>query len=141
MNATKKKPARSHLYSTYQRIKHSKYVNGKPLCCKEWVRNSRSFYKWYERQVIMQNGLCKYCGLPGKTTENYSGYFRKGRRGRQLEVDRIENDKGYSPQNCVLACYPCNNAKSDVFSYEEFLEIGKTIGNVKKQKAFRGDLQ
>ena len=34
-------------------------------------------------------------------------------------------------ENCVLACYPCNNAKSDVFSYEEFSEIGKAIHRVK----------
>jgi len=51
-----------------------------------------------------------------------------------LEVDR-KNPKGqYKPKNCVLSCYPCNNAKSDVFSYKEFMEIGKTIGKIKNQR-------
>jgi len=59
--------------------------------------------------------------------------FRKGRRGISLEVDRKDGKKEYSPGNCVLACYPCNNAKSDVFSYNEFLEIGKVISKVKKR--------
>lgn len=27
---------------------------------------------------------------------------------------------------------PCNNGKSDVFSYEEFLKIGEAIGKAKK---------
>ena len=47
-------------------------------------------------------------------------------------MERKDARGQYSPENCVLACYPCNNAKSDVFSYEEFLVIGLTIGRVKK---------
>jgi len=69
--------------------------------------------------------------LPGNTQEHYGKLFRGGRRGQNLEVDRIESKELYSPDNCVLACYPCNNAKSDVFSYQEFLEIGKIIGELK----------
>lgn len=71
--------------------------------------------------------------LGGDTVEHYGHYFRGGRRGKRLEVDRMISDQSYSPDNCVLACYPCNNAKSDVFSYEEFLEIGKAIHKVKSQ--------
>jgi hypothetical protein len=33
-----------------------------------------------------------------------------------------------------LACYPCNNAKSDVFSHAEFMLSGKVIGEVKNRK-------
>jgi 5-methylcytosine-specific restriction endonuclease McrA len=73
--------------------------------------------------------------LPGNTTINYlPDGFRKGRRGFNLEVDR-KNPKGkYSPNNCVLACYPCNNAKSDVFSHAEFLLIGQSIREAKTRK-------
>ena len=28
-------------------------------------------------------------------------------------------------------CYPCNNAKSDVFTFRDFRKIGKTIGKIK----------
>lgn len=115
-----------HLYSVYQRIKSN--------CCEEWKRNRNSFYSWYENRVGEQKGLCEYCHLQGDTTKYYRPEgFRKGRRGFNLEVDRKDATGQYSPENCVLACYPCNNAKSDVFSYEEFLKIGDTIGNVKKR--------
>jgi len=136
MEATKKKLNRRYLYSLYQRVKNSKNEDGKTMCCEEWTRNSEGFYSWYESQVTEQGRKCKYCGLPENTTEYYGRLFRKGRRGLRLEVDRKHNSKGYSPENCVLACYPCNNAKSDVFSYEEFLQVGKTIGKVKKRTTY-----
>ena len=124
-----------HLYSTYQRIKNN--------CCEEWRTYSRSFYKWYEKQANLHGGRCKYCHLPGDTKKYYNQHFRcdrKGlcRRGINLEVDRKNNGEQYSPSNCVLACYPCNNAKSDVFSYEEFLEIGQVIGEIKKRGVQEG---
>ncbi len=113
-----------HLYSLYQRIKSN--------CCKEWGVDSNYFYKWYERQEGKQQGLCHYCQLPGDTQDMYERHFRKGRRGFNLEVDRKDAKGLYSPENCVLACYPCNNAKSDVFTYEEFREISKAINAVKR---------
>ena len=111
------------LSSIYRRIKRN--------CCIEWHEDAKTFYKWYETQLERQNDHCYYCHLPGDTKKHYGKWFREGRRGKRLEVDRIASKEPYSPDNCVLACYPCNNAKSDVFSYEEFLEIGKAIQSVK----------
>jgi 5-methylcytosine-specific restriction endonuclease McrA len=111
------------LYSTYQRIKKN--------CYKQWLIDSKQFYQWYREQLKKQSNLCIYCCLPGDTKEYYPDWFRKGNRGRRLEVDRKNAKEKYKPSNCVLACYPCNNAKSDVFTYNEFIEIGKTIRKVK----------
>jgi len=72
-----------------------------------------------------------YCQLPGNTEIYYERTFRKGRRGVRLEVDRMDSDGCYSPDNCILACYPCNHAKSDVFSYQEVMEIGQAIPRLK----------
>jgi len=121
--------SRQQLYSTYRRIK-------KADCCNEWQTDSRSFYTWYQEQADRQENRCAYCHLPGCTEEYYGRTFRQDRRGLALEVDRKDNTKPYSPLNCVLACYPCNNAKSDVFSYDEFVEIGRTIGKIKKGANF-----
>lgn len=115
---------RRHLYSIYQRIKNN--------CCVQWKANSKCFYKWYEKQEKKQEGLCHYCQLPGDTQDMYERHFRDGRRGLHLEVDRKDGKKRYSPENCVLTCYPCNNAKSDVFTYKEFSEIGIAINKVKR---------
>jgi 5-methylcytosine-specific restriction endonuclease McrA len=116
-----------------------KNENGDNLCCKEWLEDWNKFFVWYKKRFTKQDGLCEYCHLPGDTIMNYKKHFRKGRRGFNLEVDRKDPKGKYSPENCVLACYPCNNAKSDVFSYNEFLMIGKVIGRIKKHKAFQGD--
>ena len=115
---------RQRLYSIYQRIKEH--------CCDEWRTDSKAFYSWYEKQAEKQEGRCQYCHMPGDTEVYYHMRFRKGKRGLNLEVDRKDNSRRYSPENCVLACYPCNNAKSDVFSYEEFSKIGETIRKVKQ---------
>jgi len=119
------------LSSLYLRIKKSKLKDGKPACCPDWRNNPGHFRKWYERKLREQQSLCHYCGLPADTNCCYGKYFRKGRRGRSLEVDRKNSGGKYSAKNCVLACYPCNNAKSDVFSYEEFVKIGKAICEAK----------
>ena len=112
------------LSSLYRRIKKN--------CCVAWRTDAQKFYKWYDAQFERQNQSCHYCHLPGNTKKHYGKWFRDGRRGQRLEVDRIESKEPYSPGNCVLAYYPCNNAKSDVFSCEEFVEIGKVIHEVKK---------
>jgi len=124
-------PDRRHRNLIYQRIKNSKDEKGKNVCCEEWRRDSESFHTWYINRVKEQNGLCEYCHLPGDTETYYHKHYRDGRRGFNLEVDRKDSNREYSAGNCVLACYPCNNAKSDVFS--EFLKIGKTIGRVKSR--------
>lgn len=118
-----------NLASIFQRIKGN--------CCEEWRTDAQRFYQWYDGQLERQNQSCHYCQLPGDTTEYYGKFFREGRRGKNLEVDKMDSTKPYSPDNCVLACYPCNNAKSDVFSYEDFLEIGKVIHRVMAQNKLR----
>lgn len=121
--STMKMNQKRNLSSIYRRIKKN--------CCVEWRTDAQKFYEWYDAQFERQNQSCNYCRLPEDTKAYYQKWFREGRRGRSLEVDRIDSGKPYSLENCVLACYPCNNAKSDVFSYEEFLETDKAIHRVK----------
>jgi 5-methylcytosine-specific restriction endonuclease McrA len=121
------------LSSIYRRIKKN--------CCVEWSADAHKFYEWYDAQLERQIQNCHYCRLPGDTGIHYGKRFREGKRGKNLEVDKKDNAKPYSPGNCVLACYPCNNAKSDVFSYEEFLKIGDAIHQVVSQKNFRNKSQ
>lgn len=115
-----------NLSSTY-------YNRVRKNCSPQW-NEFEKFQKWYYTQLTVQENVCHYCHLPGDTKEKYDKWFRKDRRGRNLEVDRVNNDKPYSPKNCVLACYPCNNAKSDVFTHDEFIEIGNIIRHVKSQR-------
>lgn len=95
-----------------------------------WTRED--FINWY----IHKEKVCCYCGctideLRTFYTKNDSK--RKATRGNNLEIERKE-DKEYTEGNCELACYWCNNAKSDVFEFKEFIPIGEAIGKVIKNK-------
>ena len=44
-------------------------------------------------------------------------------RGKNLEVERKDSvSNEYNADNCVLACYFCNNDKSNVFNEAEYRE-------------------
>jgi len=88
-----------------------------------------------EKLYTRDGTKCHYCSITEKDFPKIWGTFRHGRRGLTLEVDRKDNKKPHSPSNCVLACYACNNAKSDVFSYEEFKRVGDVIKEIWQQKA------
>ncbi len=82
--------------------------------------------KLYERD----GKNCHYCGIAeGDFIPIWKGKFYKN-RGERLELERKDNEKGYSKKNCVLACAICNNAKSDKFTYEEFKRVGKAIKKI-----------
>ncbi len=61
--------------------------------------------------------------------------YKKNERGWKMEIDRKDPNQEYSDENCVAACYWCNNAKTDEFNAEEFKPIGEAIG-----KALKGRL-
>lgn len=94
------------------------------------------FYNWY----ISKDRKCKYCGI----TESEIGYLLENRelstkrittRGRTLEFDRKDPNLAYSElNNIVLACYWCNNAKTDTFTYEEFKIVGEVFSRIWKER-------
>jgi 5-methylcytosine-specific restriction endonuclease McrA len=86
--------------------------------------------------------LCHYCGIQ---EEDFLGLWGKfyglPYRGNRLELDRkdavIIQGKGikkdnpeYTVDNCVLACALCNMAKSNMFTHEEFHEVGKVLQEI-----------
>lgn len=58
---------------------------------------------------------CIYCGTPPGSIRVYSTrpYVYNG-------IDRVVNDRGYTPDNTVPCCKICNRAKSDL-PYDEFV--------------------
>ena len=94
------------------------------------------FYEWMKSKE--ENKRCEYCGI----TENEINFLldnklveTKRTRGRKLELDRKKPNEQYDDiENLVYACYWCNNAKTDTFTYEEFLEVGKIIASIWKKR-------
>ncbi|MCX5719240.1 MAG: hypothetical protein NT055_04615 [Nitrospirae bacterium] len=85
--------------------------------------------------------VCHYCHISDKEIEHLESIFQiktKRIRGYSMEVDRIKPNFEYSKDNVVLACYWCNNAKSDEFSETEFLDhVGpgiKKIWNLRRMR-------
>ena len=62
---------------------------------------------------------CHYCGseLVWEPFNKMNGH----------KLDRKDNSIGYTKDNCVVCCPRCNRAKSDHFTYEQFLQIGALI--------------
>jgi hypothetical protein len=67
----------------------------------------------------------------------YPKSTRGGRRGKRLELDRIDpsvKNYGQDIKNLTLACHWCNNAKSNYFTYEEFKIIGESIKEIQLKR-------
>jgi hypothetical protein len=67
--------------------------------------------------VFTKKRACHYCKAPivwGTSAHN---------------IDRKNNTKGYSKENCVVCCKLCNWTKSNRFTYEQFVKIGRLIGS------------
>lgn len=77
---------------------------------------------------------CSYCGVK-ESQLRYMLTVRSG-RGERLEYDRVisrdrnGNKVDYCIENVELACYWCNNAKTDTFSPYEFKGIARAINQI-----------
>lgn len=88
-------------------------------------------------QKLIDTENCVYCGITiPKVIElaNNQKLYKKNYRGWTLEIDRKDSNLEYSPDNCVMACYWCNNAKTDEFTHEEFLKVGKVIREIWQER-------
>lgn len=88
-------------------------------------RRSREFLlspDWAVKQYKLQKGMCYYTGIPMTT------YQGKGKLWSNASIDRINNDIGYTPDNCILCCNGFNLMKNTlpiealVFMCQEFLK-------------------
>lgn len=81
----------------------------------------RGFFEWYQTQIR----VCGYCGIEEEKLQELFDYDHphlstKRGRGRVLELERKDTDSNlYNEENCILACYVCNNHKSDLISEKD----------------------
>ena len=90
-----------------------------------WSRDD--FIAWYKGK----EKVCCYCGITEAESQKFNKKItskRSATRGKSLEIERLKPHGKYQENNCELACYWCNNAKSDVFSVDEFKPISEAIG-------------
>lgn len=83
--------------------------------------------------VLTKSTYCYYCGITEDEIlklANLGKLRKKNLRGWRLEMDRLDSNYEYKPQNCVMCCYWCNNAKTDEFTPKEFMLVGAAIREV-----------
>ena len=73
---------------------------------------------------------CCYCG----DTIEWKARNSKNNPNGCYYIDRKDNSKGYTKENCVVCCSLCNLTKHSRFTYEEMMLLGKTIGEIKKKR-------
>jgi hypothetical protein len=100
---------------------------------KNGFKSFEEYVQWYTEQPKR----CSYCMVDEETVREIvlQGKLKSARfpigskitrgrsRGVNLEVDRWDSSKPYSKKNCCLACYFCNNDKSDVFDGKEYVKF------------------
>ena len=99
--------------------------------------SSKEKEKLRDQLYTRYGSKCHYCGIEEKNFITVWGktFYGGIKRGRILEIDRIDNSLGYCIENCVLACALCNMAKSDKFDYEEFKKVGNVIREIWQRKS------
>jgi 5-methylcytosine-specific restriction endonuclease McrA len=100
----------------------------------DYVKNQFSvIYPISDFDKLLQGDTCAYCKI---TTEeiielaDHKQLHKKNYRGWTLEIDRLDSNLEYKKENCVMACYWCNNAKTDEFTGDEFMSIGSEIRKI-----------
>jgi len=97
---------------------------------KDYVNNFEKVFKKDDFELLLKQKHCKYCKITEteiKALADKHQLFKKSERGWSLEVDRKNSNYEYTKDNCVMACYWCNNAKTDEFTHEEFMLVGTAI--------------
>jgi len=105
------------------------------------VRLSSKEKKELRNQLYERDGTkCHYCGIEEKDFPTVWGnsFYGGIKRGRILEIDHKNNKLGHDVTNCVLACALCNMAKSDKFTYEEFMRVGDVIKQIWQRRKSGG---
>lgn len=72
----------------------------------------------------LTSSICYYCGIEPyneyRSTKSFNGFYIYN------GIDRVDNNKGYVPENCLPCCKFCNRAKFNLLS-SEFIENIKRI--------------
>ncbi len=95
------------------------------------IKNIENTLTYEEFLKFTKINNCTYCQSKIHWLAHVPAHYR-GETGYNL--DRKDPNKAYSKENCVVCCKICNWSKNDLFTHEEFLVIGKTIGKILRKR-------
>lgn len=101
---------------------------------KDYIANRfPGIFKKEDFEKLLDQIHCNYCGITKEEIDELAvkrQLRKKNLRGWTLEIDRLDSNIEYRLDNCVMSCYWCNNAKTDEFTLDEFMEVGKVIRSI-----------
>lgn len=77
------------------------------------IKLGREWKLSFEQHQSLVLSSCHYCGTPPAPTNG---------------IDRMDNQVGYIPKNCVPCCWPCNRMKGPM-TYTAFIRRCQMIRN------------
>lgn len=97
------------------RARHAEGMNAQRSVFMDYKRHAKSrglfFDLNFEQLVKIASQPCFYCAAPpaniSAPKNAYGSFIYNG-------IDRVDNDLGYSVENCVPCCRPCNSAKNSI---------------------------
>lgn len=81
----------------------------------------------YEDYLQFVGKSCTYCDYKLNWQEH-------GENNPGFWLDRMDSNLGHVKGNLTVCCGLCNHTKRSVFTYEEFLEIGKAIKSIRHKR-------
>lgn len=88
----------------------------------------------YEELVeFAERDECHYCGSKIQWQMWSSGRSYS----KAYNLDRKDNKKGYSKDNCVVCCTACNFIRSDSLTYEEMLILSPGLRSIMLSRNLR----
>jgi len=78
---------------------------------------------------IIKDSKCHYCNkkliFNPHTRDESSNYV-----SRAYQLDRKDNNLGYTIENVVTCCWNCNRIKSDIYSYDDFMKLSPILKEI-----------
>lgn len=115
------------VYMAYQRAGNARhyarpYLRLYRQLCKSAKQRGLSVEITYEqyRKKICSQSHCQHCGKKLK-------WVKHGDRASSPNVDRKNNNKGYTLSNIVASCARCNFARGRNFSFKEWSLMTKVL--------------
>ena len=115
---------------TRQLISQNNGLKGKPSIARkrpyEWLYNRVVKQAKDRNQTVelsfdqfldcIKQTQCHYCHAPLAWSEYHSAKTKNF----CFNLDRMNNESGYTKDNLCTCCWRCNHAKSNIFSYDEW---------------------
>lgn len=99
---------------------------------RHWQRNRKiDISLTYEDFLeFIKINKCYYC----HSSITWTPHKQKNTKPR-YSLDRTDNDRGYTKENCVVCCLRCNRGKGNLFSYDEWYKMTECFRENKKARS------